>query len=140
MTFHLQIVTPDGLAYEGEADKISVRTQDGIIGILPRHIDYVAPLGMGEAVITVDGHDRRAACIGGMVAVQGGKVRLVATTFEWAETIDLERARAAEQKARALLEQNNLSQRDLKLAEARLHRALVRQAVGKADRQLTPRG
>ena len=131
MTFHLQIVTPDGLIYEGEADKISVRTQDGIIGILPRHIDYVAPLGMGEAVITVEGKDRRAACIGGMVAVQQGQVRLVATTFEWAEDIDLDRARDAEARARAVMARENLNERDLKLAEARLSRALVRQAVGK---------
>ncbi len=133
MTFHLQVVTPDGLAFEGEAEKLSVRTQDGIIGILPRHIDYVAPLGMGEAVITEpEGRTRRAACIGGMVAVHSGAVRLVATTFEWAENIDLERAKEAEERARALMAKDGLSERDLKLAEARLHRALVRQAVGKA--------
>ena len=132
MTFHLQVVTPDGLAFEGEAEKLSVRTQDGIIGILPRHIDYVAPLGMGEAVITEpDGNIRRAACIGGMVAVHSGKVRLVATTFEWAEQIDLERAEAAERKARAAMAREGISDRDLKLAEAKLHRALVRQAVHK---------
>ena len=130
MTFHLQIVTPDGLFFEGEAEKLSVRTQDGIIGILPRHIDYVAPLGMGEAVVTVDGKERRAACIGGMVAVQSGEVRLVATTFEWAEKIDLERAKNAENRARAAMAREGLSKRDLKVAEARLHRALVRQAVG----------
>ena len=130
MTFHLQVVTPDGLAFEGEAEKLSVRTQDGIIGILPRHIDYVAPLGMGEAVITEpEGKDRRAACIGGMVAVHSGKGRLVATTFEWAEDIDLERAKTAEQKARDLIARNELNERDLKLAEAKLHRALVRQSV-----------
>ena len=132
MTFHLQVVTPDGLAFEGEAEKLSVRTQEGIIGILPRHIDYVAPLGMGEAVITEpEGKIRRAACIGGMVAVQSGEVRLVATTFEWAEKIDLERAKEAEERARALMAKNGISERDLKLAEAKLHRALVRQSVGK---------
>ena len=131
MTFHLQVVTPDGLAFEGEAEKLSVRTQEGIIGILPRHIDYVAPLGMGEAVVTVEGKDRRAACIGGMIAVQQGQVRLVATTFEWAEDIDLDRAREAEARARAVMARENLNERDLKLAEARLSRALVRQAVGK---------
>ena len=130
MTFHLQVVTPDGLAFEGEAEKLSVRTQDGIIGILPRHIDYVAPLGMGEAVITEDGgKERRAACIGGMVAVHSGAVRLVATTFEWAEQIDMDRAKAAEEKARRIMSGNNVSERDLKLAEAKLHRALVRQSV-----------
>lgn len=132
MTFHLQVVTPDGLAFEGEAEKLSVRTQEGIIGILPRHIDYVAPLGMGEAVITEpEGKIRRAACIGGMVAVQSGEVRLVATTFEWAEKIDLERAKEAEERARALMAKDGISERDLKLAEAKLHRALVRQSVGK---------
>ena len=132
MTFHLQVVTPDGLAFEGEAEKLSVRTQEGIIGILPRHIDYVAPLGMGEAVITEpEGKVRRAACIGGMVAVQNGEVRLVATTFEWAEKIDLERAKEAEERARALMAKDGISERDLKLAEAKLHRALVRQSVGK---------
>ena len=130
MTFHLQVVTPDGLAVEGEAEKLSVRTQDGIIGILPRHIDYVAPLGMGEAVITeADGKVRRAACIGGMVAVHSGAVRLVATTFEWADQIDLDRAKAAEEKARRIMSGHNVSERDLKLAEAKLHRALVRQSV-----------
>ena len=132
MTFHLQVVTPDGLAFEGEAEKLSVRTQEGIIGILPRHIDYVAPLGMGEAVITEpEGKVRRAACIGGMVAVQSGEVRLVATTFEWAEKIDLERAKEAEERARALMAKDGISERDLKLAEAKLHRALVRQSVGR---------
>ena len=130
MTFHLQVVTPDGLAFEGEAEKLSVRTQDGIVGILPRHIDYVAPLGMGEAVITeAEGRTRRAACIGGMVAVHNGAVRLVATTFEWADQIDVNRAKAAEEKARAIMSKNGVSERDLKLAEAKLHRALVRQAV-----------
>ena len=103
MTFRLQIVTPDGLAFEGEAEKISVRTIEGEIGILARHIDYVSPLGMGEAVITdAEGKERRAACIGGMVAVHNGNVRLVATTFEWAENIDLERAKAAEQRKKSI--------------------------------------
>ena len=130
MTFQLQIVTPDGLAFEGEAEKLSVRTSEGEIGILARHIDYVAPLGMGVAVITdAEGQERRAACIGGMVAVHKGKVRLVATTFEWAEDIDLERAKAAEQRAREAIAKPGINERDMKLAEARLHRALVRQSV-----------
>ena len=127
MTFRLQIVTPDGLAFEGEAEKVSVRTIEGEIGILARHIDSVSPLGMGEAVILdAEGRKRRAAC---MVAVHNGNVRLVATTFEWAEDIDLERAKNAEQRARAAIAKEGISDRDLKLAEAKLHRALVRQAV-----------
>ena len=132
MTFQLEIVTPDGLIFKGEAEMLSVRTTDGVIGILPRHIDYVAPLGMGEAEVKTPEGVRKAACIGGMVAVHNGMVRLVATTFEWADQIDLDRAKAAEERARTLLSKPDLSERDLKLADARLKRALVRQSVGSA--------
>ena len=70
MTFELQIVTPDGLIFEGEAEKLFCRTIAGDVCILARHCDYMTALGMGEARVTMaDGTVRRAACIGGMLAV-----------------------------------------------------------------------
>ena len=51
-TFHLQIVTPDGGFFDGEAEKLIVRAIDGDVCILARHIDYAAPLGIGEARVT----------------------------------------------------------------------------------------
>lgn len=51
--FHLKIVTPDGLIYDGQAEELLVRTTNGDVGILARHMNYVAPLGMGRAVIGV---------------------------------------------------------------------------------------
>ena len=132
MTFHLEIVTPDGVSFDGEAESLYVRTQTGDIGILPNHIDYVSALGMCQSMITVNGEVRTDACIGGMVSVSGGVVKLVATTFEWSEEIDVARAKAAEARARKILEEKKLSDEELHLAEARLHRALVRQrAAGK---------
>ena len=129
-TFHLQIVTPDGLAFEGEAQKLFCRTIDGDVGILPRHCDYLTALGMGEARVTMeDGTVRRAACIGGMLSVFKGRVRVVATTFEWAENIDTERAERARKKAEEKLAQKNLDDREQQMAEARLRRALVRTHV-----------
>ena len=131
MTFHLQIVTPDGLCFDGQAESLSVRTRQGDVGILPNHIDYVAPLGMGQARVRVDGEVRCAACIGGMISVIGGEVKLVATTFEWADQIDLARAKNAEARARETLSRAELSDSELRLAEAKLKRALVRQSVAK---------
>jgi F-type H+-transporting ATPase subunit epsilon len=131
MTFHLEIVTPDGVSFDGQAESLYVRTQQGDIGILPNHIDYLAALGMGQARVTVDGQTRTAACIGGMVSVSAGEVKLVATTFEWAEDIDVPRAKAAEARARRAIDGNKLSEEELRLAEARLKRALVRQSVGR---------
>ena len=129
-SFHLQIVTLDGLCFDGEAEKLIVRTVDGEVCILAKHINYVAPLGMGEAkVVTADG-TRTAACIGGLVVVTDGEVRLAPTTFEWSEDIDAERAENARKQAEALLaDRKNLSQQSVVAAEAKLRRALVRQSV-----------
>lgn len=128
-SFPLKIVTPDGLIYDGKAEQLIVRTTNGDVAILARHINYVAPLGMGRAVVICDGLRRTAACIGGMLSVVDGEVTLVPTTFEWAESIDVERANAAFQKAEKILHDSNASVNDLKLAEAKLRRALVRKSV-----------
>ena len=57
-TFPLKIVTPDGLIYDGEAEKLIVRTSGGDVCILARHMDYVAPLGMGMAIVEANGKRR----------------------------------------------------------------------------------
>ena len=127
--FRLKIVTPDGLIYDGQAEELIVRTTGGDVAILARHMNYVAPLGMGRAVVVSGGTRRTAACIGVILSVCDGEVTLVPTTFEWADKIDLERAEAAYNRADKVLHNENASQMDLKLAEAKLHRALVRKSV-----------
>ena len=128
-TFPLTVVTPYGQAFAGEAEELIIRTTTGDMGILAGHTDGVAPLGMGRATVVTDGKKRYAACIGGMVSVVGGKVSIVATTFEWAEEIDADRAEASRVKAKTILADKNASDTDLRLAEARLKRALVRKNV-----------
>lgn len=127
--FPLKIVTPDGLEFDGMAEELVVRTISGDLGIMAKHVDCVAPLGMGEAMIVVDGQKKYAACIGGMVSVINGAVTLVPTTFEWAEEIDVARAEASEKRAQAVLANKSATDTELKLAKARLRRALVRKNV-----------
>lgn len=127
--FPLKIVTPDGLEFDGMADELIVRTIAGDLGIMAKHVDCVAPLGMGEATVVVDGQKKYAACIGGMVSVINGSVTLVPTTFEWSEKIDLERAEASEKRAQAVLSNKNATDTEIQLAKARLRRALVRKNV-----------
>ena len=127
--FPLKIVTPDGLEYEGQAEEVIVRTTAGDLGILAGHINCVAPLGMGRAMLVMDGKTRYAACIGGMVSVVNGQVTIVATTFEWADEIDVDRAEASETRAKAAIGDKSTTDTDMRLAEARLKRALVRKNV-----------
>ena len=127
--FPLKIVTPDGLEFDGIAESLTVRTVSGDVGIMAKHVDFVAPLGMGEATIVIDGQRKRAACIGGMVSVINGAVNLVPTTFEWADEIDVARAEASEKRAQAILASKTATDTEIKLAKARMKRALVRMNV-----------
>lgn len=129
-TFHLTVVTPDGCAFDGQAERVVCRAIDGDLAILARHGDYCTALGMGEAhIVAADGSRRRAACMGGMLTVLSGEVRLVATTWEWAEQIDHARAEASRRRAEEALARKNLDRREFELAQARLKRALVRISV-----------
>ena len=126
-TFHLQIVTPDRMVFDGQAESIIVRTVGGDACILARHIDYAAPLGIGEARVTdAEGNERSAACSGGMLSVANGEVRVMATTFEWAEDIDLARAETAKEKAEKNLESMPKEDKNFAIYEAKLKRALAR--------------
>ena len=130
MPFHLKIVTPDGLFFDGQAEQLIVRTITGDIGIMARHMNYLAPLGMGRAVVITDGKRHCAACIGGMVSVMNGEVTLMPTTFEWAEDIDVERAEASFKRASKIIEEA-AEDADVKLAKAKISRAMVRKGVAK---------
>lgn len=132
-SFPLKIVTPDGLLFDGAAQELIVRTTSGDLGILAGHINCVAPLGMGQAMVLTDGKRRYAACIGGMVSVVNGQVTLVPTTFEWADQIDVSRAEASKRRAEQILQDRSATDTQIRLAEARLKRALVRK--GAAQRQ-----
>lgn len=129
--FTLKIVTPDGSEFEGQATRVIVRTIAGDVCVMARHTNYCTALGMGEARVTYeDGTVHTAACMGGMLNVMDGEVRLIATTWEWKEQIDLERAERAKKKAEDRLSQREkLDERDLQIAEAKLKRALVRTNV-----------
>lgn len=127
-SFHLQITTPDGLIYDGEAESVAVRTIDGDVCILARHTNYVSALGYGEAHVTIAGETRRAACMGGLISALNNEVRLVPTTFEWAENIDAARAQRAKEAAEQMLK-NAEDERAALQAEAKLRRALVRLSV-----------
>lgn len=123
--FHLQIVTPEGVAFDGEAEQLTVRTTEGYVGILAGHTDFVAALDVGRATVVTGGERRRAACGGGFLSVESGEVRLVATTFEYAADIDTARAEDAKKRAQAILAQQR-DEQEVRIARAKLARALNR--------------
>ena len=131
-SFHLQIVTPDGLFYDGQAESLNLHAAQGGLTILPRHTNFVTTVGMGPAKVVLEGKSRIAACIGGMLSVINGEVRLIDTTFEWAEDIDREREKSALARAEEKLADVSLSKEEHRLAESAKRRAQVRLSIPQA--------
>ena len=126
-TFRLQVVSMDGLEFDGEVERIKLRTIHGDLAILARHMNYVTAIGMGTATVVMeDGTERKAACIGGMISMMNNLCRVIPTTWEWGEDIDVVRAQKAKKRAEERRAQANLDEVARVKAEARLYRALVR--------------
>ena len=121
-TFPLRIGTPDGMLFEGNVQRVVCRTITGDLAVLAGHCNMCTAVGMGEAHIVLDANNGKTY----EVIVMNGTCRLLATTWEWKEDIDEARAAAAKERAEKTLAQGGLSERDYRIAQARLNRALVR--------------
>ena len=130
--FHLEIVTPDGVLFDGDAEGILVRTDSGDVEIMAGHLDYFATVKTGRAKLTLDGKEREASASGGFISVQKSNVKLVATTFEFKENIDVERAKEAKANAEKLLS-SSTDEKIIKIAKAKLARALSRISVATGE-------
>ena len=128
--FSLRIITPDGPAFEGLVESVIVRSTEGDVCFLYGHTDYVTTIEYGRVKITQNGVGRYAACMGGFASVSDGKVNIVATTFEYADEIDIERAQKAKIRAQERMDKAQ-NDKELRLAEIKLSRALNRMAVAK---------
>ena len=123
--FHLKVMTVDRCFYDGEVDRIIIRTTQGDAGILPGHVPYIAAIGIGGLTIIKDGEKRVAAVSGGFVDVSIEQTVVLARTCEWADEIDVKRAEEAAGCARAALLQKE-SAREHDLAQVKLKKAINR--------------
>ena len=101
--FNLQILTPDKEFYSGETENLIVRTTVGDKGILAKHEDYVAALPIGKLKVKIDGSFRTAAVSEGIVKVSKEKTVVLVQSCEWADEIDIDRAKAAKEAAETRL-------------------------------------
>jgi F-type H+-transporting ATPase subunit epsilon len=103
-TFDLSVVTPDGAAFEGEAEMVIVPGAAGEIGVLARHAPLVAMLKAGEIRVKA-GNDWQSFAAGpGYFKVQQDRAIALVDDAVRAEEIDIEEARREAEEARVALE------------------------------------
>ena len=131
-TIQANVVTPDGTVYEDQVEMVSVRTTEGDLGILPRHLPLVSPLEIGVARLTKDNKKELIAISGGFIEVRPDEVNILAESAELPSQIDIARARAAKERAERRLEQAKQENIDYQRAELALKRAINRLTVSES--------
>ncbi len=128
MNFTVEIITPDRSFFRGEATMVEFNTVEGEIGVYPNHIPLTTVLAPGIVTITNGEEKKQAAVHAGFAEILGDKVTLLAEIAEWPDEIDLNRAKAAEDRARERLAAK-AEDLDVARAEIALKKALVRQDI-----------
>lgn len=132
--YELRVVSPEHIVYEGRARSLVAPGVEGYLGVLAHHAPMVAELGTGRLTVEdEEGRRRLFALAGGVLTVSYGHVSILADTAEGAEEIDVERARAAEARAKGRLSSDG-GDVDGARAEAALQRALNRLRVAREGR------
>ncbi len=138
MPIHLEIITAERVVFSDDVDQINAPTKDGRIGILPRHMPLLTILDVGELDIIKNGETTPFAVTGGFLEVLPNRVTILADSADRADEIDEARAEAARKRAEELLS-GQQSDRDIKIAEAELRKALVQLKVAGIQRLRKPR-
>ena len=131
----VQIVTPDGLVYDHHAAFVSVKTIDGELGILPRHINTIAVLEVDQVKVRRvddDKHIDWVAVNGGIIEIADNVITIVADSAERERDIDISRAERAKLRAEQEIEEahdKHLIDQERR-AKSALQRAINRIHVG----------
>lgn len=122
---HLKIITHEKVVFDENVDSISTRGVDGEFGILKGHIPVMAALDIGVTRITQGSNVKNFTTMGGVFQYKDDEAIILTNTAESGDEIDVARAKAAMERAKARLAEKQASN-DAKRAEAALARAMAR--------------
>lgn len=123
--FKLEIISPDRVFFDGEAEMIEVRTTEGDIGVLKGHIPLTTIIAPGILKIIEGNNVKEAALHNGFIEIQKDKVIILAETCEWPDEIDINRANEAKIRAERRLKGSDGQINEIR-AEMALKRSLTR--------------
>ena len=99
-TLRVQVVSPEQVLYEGDAEMVVCSTTEGDLAFLPGHVPLLGTLGVAKVrAILPDGGEHVVAVHGGFVEVSHDRVIVLSDVAELPEQIDVPRAVAAKQRA-----------------------------------------
>jgi len=125
-TLHLEIVTPERLAFAGDVESVVLPGSEGELGILPAHIPLMTQIKPGEVVIVQNGKKDYLAVGEGFATVTQTRVNILTDmAIEW-QHIDESAAEAAIKRARETLAgKHDLAEEEVASVQASLMKSLA---------------
>ena len=124
-TLQLEVVTPDKTVVSGEVEMAVCPGIEGEFGVLPKHVSLLSALKIGGLRYRTGGKDEHVFISGGFADVNNDVLTVLAESAELADSIEIERAMAAKERAEKRIASHD-EKVDMTRAEAALQRAIVR--------------
>jgi F-type H+-transporting ATPase subunit epsilon len=124
-----EIITPQRVVFEDEADCVILPGNMGEFGVQPGHMPLVSLLHPGELRYNSGLKTNRLAVSSGFVEVFGDRVSVLVDSAEKKEDIEVDRARASMERAKERLKNKQAEDIDFARAEMALKRAVARLKV-----------
>lgn len=126
-SFQAQILTPEGTLFDDDVKGVQVPGVEGSFEVKTLHADIISTLDVGHILVRkANGEDQHFAVSGGFVEVHDNKLTLLAEAAEPVEEIDVERAKAAKQRALERLQSE----------EKNIDKDRARQALARAENRI----
>ena len=125
----LELVTPYRHVLSQEVDELTAPGTLGEFGVLPGHTPLLTTLRIGELTYKQGAQLFHVEVNWGYVEVENDVVTVLVETAEMADQIDLARAKAAMDRAQEALKKLTAEDKEFKVMEAALERALIRVQV-----------
>ena len=124
---YLEIITPSKKVYSGNIESITIPGTKGSFQILYNHAPILSSFEIGVIKVGLPGEQfLYFPTAGGTVEVLENKVLVLADSLEKAENIDLERAKAALDRANERIANKQTEDIDVERAKAAIARAINR--------------
>jgi F-type H+-transporting ATPase subunit epsilon len=124
-TLRLEIVTPEGRAYQDDVDMVVLPGADGELGIYPAHVPLMTQLVPGEVRILKDGKQTELVVGAGFAEITQTRVSVLTDSALQDDVIDEKITEEAIERAEAALKDKSLASDDAAEVEAALARSLA---------------
>ncbi|MDB4978181.1 MAG: F-type +-transporting ATPase subunit epsilon [Candidatus Peribacteria bacterium] len=124
--FHLEIITPEKVVYEGDVDAVTLPTGDGEIVVLSMHVPLITSVMPGTLIVREQGREHAFAVSRGVIEVDGQRARVLTDIADAANELDEEAIQKAKADAEKLMSEKRLDIEGYTEALAVLNRELAR--------------